>query len=121
MQDDILALLALIKGQVPDPETHAWVVELARDRTKWSKGHEVFDRIRQRNLQAIKARDHVRECQYCFEEVCLKSLYNETAALDAFDSDSPHWIIKNALALARVIGVGDEEVVAVVAPRAGTA
>jgi hypothetical protein len=117
MQADILALLNLFKGRVPDPETHAWVTDLASNRNRWRKGHEVFDRVRDRNLSAINQRDRARECQYCFEEVCLKSLYNETDALDPFDSDSPYWIIKNAVALARAIGVPDEEVVAVFAPR----
>lgn len=117
MQEDIAALLALFKGRVPDAESHGWVAALASDRNKWSNGHKVFDQVRDRNLLAIKQRDPVRECQYCFEEVCLKSLYNETGALDSFDSDSPHWIIKTAFALARAVGIPDEEVVTVVAPR----
>lgn len=115
MHSDIVALLALFQGRVPDSETHVWVTELAKDRRKWSAGHEVFDRVRDRNLRAIRERDRIRECQYCFEEVCLKSLYNETGALDAFDSDSPYWIIKNAIALARVVGVPVEDVVRCIA------
>jgi hypothetical protein len=118
MQADILALLQLFAGRVPDPETHAWVVELVTDRDKWESGHDLFDRVRRRNLRAIDHKDHVRECQYCFEEVCIKSLYNETATLAPFDSCSPYWVIKNAIGLARVLGVPVHDVIGVVAPDA---
>jgi hypothetical protein len=116
MQADILALLELFRGRVPDPETHAWVVELAADSKKWGSGHDVFDRVRARTLRAINTQDRVRECQYCFEEVCLQSLYNETYPADPFDSCSPYWVIKNALVLARAVGVPVLHVIAVVAP-----
>lgn len=116
MQADILALLELFRGRVPDPETHAWAIDMAADREKWGSGHDLFDRVRTRNLKAIRSRDHVREYQHCFEEVCLQSLYNETCPSDPFDSCSPYWVIKNALVLARSIGVPVQEVVAIVAP-----
>jgi hypothetical protein len=123
METDILALLQLFRARVPDRTTNSWVIELAQDRRKWPRAHAVFDRVRRRNLEAIARNDHVGECQYCFEEVCLKSLYNETAPRDPFDSDSPHWIIKNAIALARAVGVPVQDVLAIVAPGAepGTA
>jgi hypothetical protein len=116
MQADILALLRLFAGRMPDPQTHAWVVELAADRDNWESGHDVFDRVRTRNIDAIDLNDHVRECQYCFEEVCLMSLYNETDTLAPFDSCSPYWVIKNAIALARVLGMPVQDVIGVVAP-----
>ena len=116
MQADMLALLELFRGLVLDPETHAWTIDLAANRDKWGSGHNLFDRIRSRTLKAIRSKDQVRECQHCFEEVCLQSLYNETCPSDPFDSCSPYWIIKNALALARYVGVPVQEVVAIVAP-----
>jgi hypothetical protein len=118
MWPDILALLQLFSGRVPDPETNSWVIELAKDRRRWPNAHNVFDRVRRRNLNAIDRKEHVGECQYCFEEVCLKSLYNETFPQDPFDADSPHWIIKNAIALARAIGIPAQDVLAIVAPGA---
>jgi len=118
MEADILALLRLFSGRVPDPETNSSVIELAKDRRRWQNAHNVFDRVRRRNLKAIDCKDHVGECQYCFEEVCLKSLYNETCPQDPFDADSPHWIIKNAIALARAIGIPVQDVLAIVAPGA---
>ncbi|CAK0743298.1 hypothetical protein CCP4SC76_1320001 [Gammaproteobacteria bacterium] len=105
MQADILALLQLFRDRVPDKETHKWVAELVVERDRWRSGHEIFDRIRDRNLEAIDALDSARECQYCFEESCLQSLYNETGPSDPFDSCSPYWVIKNALVLARFVGV----------------
>jgi hypothetical protein len=116
MQCDILALLELFRGRVPDSETHARLRDLVANRDTWAQGHDLFDWVRERNLMAIKSGDRVRECQYCFEEVCLKSLYNETDTIAPFDSCSPYWIVKNALLLARELGVPVQKVVDVVAP-----
>ncbi|MDH5233025.1 MAG: hypothetical protein OEY38_23475, partial [Gammaproteobacteria bacterium] len=69
------------------------------------------------NLKAIKQGDKAKECQYCFEEVIAKTLYNITRSSAPFDPDSPYWVIKNALALAKVVGVPIEEVVNIVAPK----
>ena len=118
MQEDILALLELFRDRVPDPETHAWVVELASDYNRWKYGHELFDRVRRRNLKAIEDEHHSKQCQYYFEEVCLESFYNETYPRDPFDSCSAYWVIKNALMLARAIEIDVQDVVAIVAPDA---
>lgn len=118
MQADILALLRLFRTHVPDAESNVQVTELAADEQKWGGAHDLFDRVRERNLRAIESGDRVRECQYCFEEICLKSLYNETDTVTPFDPCSPYWVIKNALVLAQAIGVPVTEVVAIVAPTA---
>ena len=116
MAEDIVALLQLFEGHASDRETHGWVAALAADSAKWPDGHRVFDRVRDRTLAAIAAKDRKREGQYMFEEICLKSLYNETAAVDPFDSDSPHWIIKCAIGRARQVGVPVQQVLDIVAP-----
>jgi hypothetical protein len=118
MAEDILALLRLFAPYASDRETHAWVTALALDRSKWPNAHRIFDRVRRRTLAAIKARDRLRESQYMFEEICLKSLYNETAATDPFDSDSPHWITKCAIGRARMVGVPVQQVLDIIAPEA---
>jgi hypothetical protein len=118
MVEDIVALLKLFEAHASDRETHAWVAALAADRRRWPDAHRVFDRVRDRTLKAISAKDRLREGQYMFEEICLKSLYNETTATDPFDSDSPHWIIKCAIGRARQLGIPVEQVIAVVAPDA---
>jgi hypothetical protein len=116
MLEDILELLRLFEGRVPDYETHAWVVKVASDEDRWSEAHDVFDRVRDRNLDANAKRDYARECQYCFEEVCLKSIWNLTDTGAPFDPDSPHWITKNAIDLARAIGMSDTDVIHAIAP-----
>lgn len=116
MADDIVALLKLFESHASDSETHAWVATLAADSSKWHDAHRVFDRVRRRTLEAIAAKDRMREGQYMFEEICLKSLYNETDTVAPFDSDSPHWIVKCAIGYARQVGVSIEKVVAVIAP-----
>jgi hypothetical protein len=118
MQADILALLGLFRDRVPDSESLALVVALAADRDAWDNAHDLFSLVRARNLQAIKSGDLVRECQYCFEEICLKSLYNKTDTTAPFDSSSPYCVIKNALFLAQALGMPVQEVVAIVAPTA---
>lgn len=116
MIEDIISLLLLFEGQMPDADTNARVLSLAKNRSNWSGAHKLFDFVRQRNLAAIRTRDFARECQYCFEEVCLKSMYNETGPTARFDSDSPYWIAKNAFTLARVIGVPLNAVVDIMSP-----
>lgn len=118
MAEDIAALLRLFEPYAADRETHAWVAALATDPLKWPDAHRIFDRVRDRTLAAIVAKDRLREGQYMFEEICLKSLYNETSVVDPFDSDSPYWIIKCAIGRARQVGVPVPEVIAVVAPDA---
>ena len=118
MDQDIVGLLRVFQGRVPDPETHSLVLSLALDREQWPFAHEVFHQVRSRTLAAISAKDKVRECQYSFEEICLKSLYNETSAVDPFDHDSPHWITKNAIDLARSIDLPVQAILDVIAPQA---
>src|SRR5262245_60337060 len=112
----MLALLRLFRSRVPDSESNEQVTALAADERKWSEAHDLFDRVRERNLMAIESGDTIRECQYCFEEVCLQSLYNETDTNTPFDACSPYWVIKNALVLAQAVGVPVIDVVTVVAP-----
>ena len=119
MQQDIVALLQLFAGRVPDPVSHARVLELAQNRQQWQHAHDLFDQLRDGTLRSIAAKDHARECQYYFEEVCLQSLYNETGPSDPFDPDSPYWILKNAIALAWATGVSLNAVAAAVLPGKG--
>jgi hypothetical protein len=116
MVDDIVALLRLFQAHVPDPETNAWVLGLAADRAKWPDAHRMFTLIRSRTLAASAVGDRRRECQYLFEETCLKSLYNETPAADPFDADSPHWITKCAISLARQLEIPVRDLLTVIAP-----
>src|SRR5262245_269594 len=115
MQEVILALLQLFRGRAPDPETNAWVIALAADRNNWPGAHDLFSRIRRRgplNDKDFKEGDRVRRSQYTFEELCLKTLYNETSPRDPFDPSSPFSVAGSAIRLARAIGVPEPDVLA---------
>lgn len=118
MAEDIVALQQLFEAHASDCETHGWVTALAANPAKWPDAHRVFEQVRNRTVAAIAVKDRMREGQYMFEEICLKSLYNETAATDPFDSDSPHWIIKCAVYRARQVGIPVQQVLDIVAPEA---
>jgi hypothetical protein len=55
--------------------------------------------------------------QYCFEEICAKSIYNESGhEMPApFDSDSPFWVVPLAIQAARALGIDQDHVLTVVA------
>jgi hypothetical protein len=114
----ITALLRLLAGHVPDPESNTRVLELASDPTRWSAGHAVFDEVRRRLLAAMKAGDGPRELQHHFEESCCQAIYNATDPLDPFDPGSAFFVAGRAIGLARVAGVPVERVIAVLAPSA---
>jgi hypothetical protein len=113
---DIKALLVLFQEVVPDHESNRLVWRYCNEKEKWHKAHSLFSTIRDRNLAAISKGDVVKECQYCFEEVCVETLYNLTNPKDPFDADTPYWIVKNALALANALEVDTDLVVEIVAP-----
>ena len=77
MQSDIVALLNLFAAACADKVSNRQVRELAASSSAWIRGHSVFDELRDRNLAAISAGDRMKAAQYCFEEACVKSLYNE--------------------------------------------
>lgn len=116
MIGDIITLLKLFEANVPDKESNKAVLNLVQNNEQWKNAHDLFDKIRKNNLKAIKNKDSIKETQYCFEEVCAQSIYNLTQPADPFDSDSPHWIIKNALSLAYKVGLPAEDVINIVAP-----
>jgi hypothetical protein len=116
MQKHIVELLKLFAGCVPDATTNAWVSAIAADPESWPRAHHLFTKDRTRNLAAISTKNELRESQYCFEEVCLKALFNETNTQTPFDSDSPFWIVPCAIELARRAGVPVDAVLDIVAP-----
>lgn len=112
MTDEILRLLQLFQPHASDPEMASKVVELAADSRKWPDAHRLFSHVRQRWLETS---DTHRRGQYAFEETCLKTLNNETHAIDPFDSDSPYYVIPIALGRARQLGIRDRLVLDIVA------
>jgi hypothetical protein len=113
---EIKALLDLFEDRVSDKGSNRLVWRFCNEKDKWIKAHGLHSTIRDRNLKAIKQGDKVKECQYCFEEVVAKTLFNLTRSCAPFDPDSPYWVIKNALILAKEVGVPVQEVAEIVAP-----
>jgi hypothetical protein len=126
MHHQILDLLQLFAPACPDQETNSWVIEVVDDKSRWSTAHDVFNRIRDRLLRATgdagrppvpKDRvDYARVYQYAFEELCLKSIFNQTDTNAPFDADSPFFVAGSAFKLAHKLGISAEKIIEVIAP-----
>ena len=108
-------LIALFAPRCPDRTTLDGLAEMLVDRECWQEAHDLFRRIRLKYLAATRANDKVLEAQYCFEEVCAKTIYNLSGASAPFDADSPYWVVPNALLLARQLKLDDASILRVVA------
>ena len=115
MVPQIRQLLEVVGTGVSDRETIGELFRVIDDRRRWKEGHDLFSRIRNKTLRADKNGDGKQIAQYCFEEVCAKSIYNESGPDDTFDSDSPFRVVPLALHAARKLGIDRERVLAVVA------
>jgi hypothetical protein len=76
-------LVDLFAGHCTDASNLTELSEILGDRGKWPKAHELFGRIRRKNIAAQHAQDHGLKSQYDFE------------------SDTPYWVIPTALTLAQ--------------------
>ena len=113
MGGQIVALLRLFEGRVPDAESHACVMALAANSSRWSAGHAVFDEVRRRLLAAMDRGDKNKTCQYAFEESCCQAVYNAIESPDPFDPSSAFFVVGQALGLARLVGVSLDAVAGV--------
>lgn len=114
MLQDIRLLIKLFGPHCADTDTFFRLRQMIDDRGTWHQAHNLFQDIRRKTLTAEHAENHAAVTQYMFEEVCAKSLYNLTHSDAPFDADAPYWIVPNALALAKVLGIDTAEVVAIV-------
>lgn len=107
----------MIRFFLPLCEDRSTLTELdamAADERKWIDAHTLFRKIRTKQLDADNALDKLRQCQYSFEEICAKTLYNMSGHLKGtdespypFDDDSPFWVVPNALQFAYALGVAE--------------
>ncbi len=114
---DISRLLELFSARCTERETLDWLRGAVSDRAKWVKARGVFGQIRNKTLKAERDGNASLKAQYLFEEICAKTLYNLSGASPPFDSDSPYWVVPNAISLARHTGVSEAEVLACVSLR----
>jgi len=112
--DDIANLIRLFEPHCEDRSTLHEIERMLGNQESWSKGHDLFSKIRQKTL---KTRNPRIECQYLFEEICAKTLYNLSRSSAPFDPDSPYWIIPNAISFARKIEIADVECLNAVMPK----
>lgn len=120
MIEDMIALLILFQGRVPDKESNLEVLDLVQTKDQWAHAYDIFSSIRAKTLTAEKNKDKLKLLQYSFEEVCAKSVYNLFCYAyeeeDPFDLDSPYWVIKNALYLAHELNIDEKQIINIVAP-----
>jgi len=103
-----------------DKSTLSELVQISIDESSWSNCYDLFQRIRKKTLETQKAlgrsvqfrRTHFKflECQYHFEEVCAKTLYNLSRSPAPFDRNSSDRVIPNALKLAEQLDM-DEQII----------
>ena len=112
--EELKSLLDLFESKVPDKDSNRLVWKFCDEKQRWIKAHGLHSTLRDRNLKSIKNGDKISEAQYCFEEVIAKTLFNLTMSSAPFDPDSPYWVIKNALALAKALEIPMDKVIEIV-------
>ena len=115
MTDHMTKLIELFAARSSDRGTLDELHRMIADRGTWRKAHDLFGRIRRKNLDASRRGDTVAESQYHFEEACAKTIYNLTRDSAPFDPDSPYWIVPRALLLARLLSIDESEITHIVA------
>lgn len=80
---------------------------IAGNPSRWREGQSLFREIRRKTLSTEGIADQVLVKQYLFEECCAKVLYNLSGGPSPFRRNSSDWLVPNALALARVLGIAD--------------
>src|SRR5579862_1724546 len=116
IQPYLQGLVDLFLARCTEKSTMEELKELLSNQDRWIKAHALFDRIRNKTLEADKRKNSLLASQYCFEEICAKTMFNLTNTDAPFDADSPYFVIPIALHLARALGIADKEVIRIVAP-----
>ena len=112
--DAIKRLIVIFAVKSSDRRTLDELHQLIGDRNVWHGAHDLFNRIRQKNVEANRRGDLRLESQFSFEEACAKTLYNLGRYPKAFDPDSSYWIVPNALIAARHLGIDQGKIISAV-------
>lgn len=111
---DMERLLELLAAHCTDRETIDWLLAAVADRSKWHQAHGVFGQIRSKTVKSERLGRGKERAQYLFEEICAKTLHNLSRAGAPFDPDSPYWVVPNAVAFGRYVGLSEAEILACV-------
>ena len=111
----MIKLIELFAPRLRDRSTLNELRQMIGDYKSWPNAHGLFQRIRKKTLDAEARGDGLADCQYLFEEICAKTLYNLSGEPAPFDADSPYWIVPNALSPARRLKIDESEVTKIVA------
>lgn len=115
MIGQMLRLVEVFSSRVKDRSTLDELHRMIGDDSTWHRAHDLFDRIRDKTLAIERRKDERADCQYLFEEVCAKTLYNLTDTDAPFDKDAPYWVVPAALSLARRLEIDETEIANIVA------
>jgi hypothetical protein len=114
LTDAIKHLIVIFAAKSSDRRTLDELHQLIGDRNAWHGAHDLFNRVRQKSVEANRRGDIKLESQFSFEESCAKTLYNLGRYPAAFDPDSAYWIVPNALAAARQLGIDERKIISAV-------
>ena len=115
--DDIGRLIELFEQHCEDQSTLSTIKEMLGDSGRWPDAHALHSEIRTKTNKAAAEGNKRTECQYLFEEICAKTLYNLSHESAPFDPDSPYWIVPNALSFARRVGISDVDCIGAIMPQ----
>ena len=110
MLDAMKRLIEIFAARSPDHGTLDELHRLIGDRDAWHRAYDLFQRIRDKTLVAEKQGDLKMGAQFCFEEACAKTLYNLMGRPAPFDTDSPFWIVPNAIVTARYFEIDERDI-----------
>ncbi|MFN0021123.1 MAG: hypothetical protein ACKVP0_22990 [Pirellulaceae bacterium] len=111
--DTIREMVMYFLPHCSDQSTMSELKEMTSDSKSWRQAHKLFGRIRKKTLKADELNDRRLQCQYSFEEICAKTLYNiadhhegfSAEYLPPFDNDSPFWVVPIAVTFAHELGL----------------
>jgi len=115
IQKTIERLTELFLFRCKDKRTLSSLHAMAAHPSHWKDGSRLFRDIRKKTLATDCGGNGVLLKQYLFEECCAKVLYNLSGEPAPFRASVADWLIPNALALARVLGIAEVAVTGVIA------
>lgn len=115
IQKTIERLTELFLFRCKDKRTLSSLHAMATHPSNWKDGNRLFRDIRKKTLATDCGGNSILLKQYLFEECCAKVLYNLSGEPAPFRASVADWVVPNALALARVLGISEVAITRVIA------